>query len=139
MQRISLAPVLSATRTRDSCWIISVSPAALLGLLEDLHDAPPLGRGQRPGLHQPDAVTHAGGVVAVMGLQLAGPPDDLAVERVLETVFDSHDDRLVHLVAHDVALADLAEAPLLVGFHTHAVSSLPGAVVMFSSRSRMIV
>src|SRR3954453_15747681 len=87
MQRISFAPVLSATRSRDSCWITSISclsagspgaaqraapgawrhcprgfPAGtycrefpcgnyLLGLLEDLDDAPALRRGQRPGLH----------------------------------------------------------------------------------------
>src|ERR1044071_4742917 len=70
MQRISFAPVLSATRSRDSCWITSHSYSScwfspsrvslaeldcrdgrwacrggrcLLGLLEDLHHAPALG------------------------------------------------------------------------------------------------
>src|SRR5581483_4840846 len=52
MQRISFAPVLSATRSRDSCWIIFCS----LGLFEDLYDAPALGRRHRPGLHQQHAV-----------------------------------------------------------------------------------
>src|SRR6266436_1950082 len=86
MHRISLAPVLSATLSRDSCWITSTpasTPArprarlvsaarkraggncvyrwpargpGLLRLLQDLRDAPALGRGQRPGLHQEDPV-----------------------------------------------------------------------------------
>src|ERR1700712_4784614 len=68
MHRISLAPVLSATRSRDSCWITTsllTFPAScagwfrcaprtgvLLGLLEDLDETPTLGRRQRPGLHE---------------------------------------------------------------------------------------
>src|SRR5437879_7580083 len=81
MHRISLAPVLSATRSRVSCWITSVSYVCQssaasrrsleelrprfarsapplrpggrsLGPFEDLHDPPPLGGGQRTGLHQ---------------------------------------------------------------------------------------
>src|SRR6478735_63797 len=123
MQRISFAPVLSATRSRDSCWITSISclsagspgaahpcgravPGAwrncparnapqertcgelpcgnyLLGLLEDLDDAPVLRRRQRPGLHQEDAVADTGGVLLVVGLELARAADDLAVQRVL--------------------------------------------------------
>src|SRR4051812_10704273 len=115
MQRTSFAPVLSATRSRDSCWITvfswcepripsavgvgrqgrelsvrpgSVQAAVLLGLLEDLDDAPALGGGQRPGLHEEDAVADAGGVLLVVRLQLAGPAQGLLVQRVLHAVLD---------------------------------------------------
>src|SRR5690242_5882282 len=127
MQRISLAPVLSATLSRDSCWIIGISPGCragsqvrtdpslaervvvvLLGLLEDLDDAPALGRGQRAGLLDPHAVTDAALVLLVVGLQLARAAQDLAVERVLHPVLDGDDDGLLHLVADHETLADLA-------------------------------
>src|SRR3954453_14398829 len=127
MQRISLAPVLSATLSRDSCWIIGISPGCragsgplsagqpcrtvgwgLLGLLEDLHDAPALGGGQRPGLHDQDAVADAAVVLLVVGLELRRTPQPLAVQRVLDAVLDRDHDGLVHLVADDEALADLA-------------------------------
>src|SRR6476646_2495987 len=97
MQRISFAPVLSATLSRDSCWIIGISPGCragshdvlsralpngfclwappgwarllgLLGLLEDLHDAPALGGAERAGLHDPDPVADAARVLLVVGL-----------------------------------------------------------------------
>src|SRR5215203_1841813 len=125
MVRISFAPVLSATRSRDSCWITSISCMSagsrgvradartptepggtnpeenlrlqflespygncLLGLLEDLDDAPALGRGQRPGLHQENAVTDTRSVLLVVRLELVGTADDLAVQRVLHTVLN---------------------------------------------------
>src|SRR5690606_7140511 len=121
MHRISLAPVLSATRSRDSCWITVRSPTAgwfsrthrepgrtswifggstgggppvrdvLLGLLEDLHQAPPLGRGQRAGLHDQDTVADAGGVLLVVHLDLLAATQHLAVERVLDAVLDDDD------------------------------------------------
>src|SRR4051795_198956 len=118
MQRISLAPVLSATLSRDSCWIIGSSPGCragsgplaagqpgrtvgwgLLGLLEDLHDAPALRRRERPGLHDQDPVADAAVVLLVMGLELRRTPQHLAVQRVLDPVLDGDDDGLVHLVA----------------------------------------
>src|SRR3954462_12121160 len=108
MHRISLAPVLSATLSRDSCWITSTPDYLLLGLLEDLHDAPALGRGQRAGLHQPDPVADSAGVVLVVRLVPRRTADDLAVQRVLDAVLDRDDHRLVHLVADHEALADLA-------------------------------
>src|SRR5690242_13984186 len=146
MQRTSFAPVLSATRSRDSCWITVFSwcepriPSAvgvgvgdagsrsalgqpkaqlLLGLLEDLDDAPALGGGQRPGLHEEDTVTDAGGVLLVVRLELAGAAQGLLVQRVLHAVLDGDDDGLVHLVADDEALTGLAEAPVVLG-HTAA-------------------
>src|SRR6476660_5125626 len=117
----------------------------LLRLLEDLHDAPPLGGGQRTGLHEQDPVADAALVLLVVRLQLAGAPHDLAVQRVLDAVLDGHDHGLVHLVADDEALADLASVALdlvLAGLLAHAApSSLlePGAVRMPSSRSRTTV
>src|SRR4051794_15500875 len=177
MQRISLAPVLSATLSRDSCWIIGISPGCragsqtlaavslaaggcsgcegsalrgLLGLLEDLQHAPALRGRQRPGLHDQHPVAHAALVLLVVDLELRGAPQDLAVQRVLDPVLDRDHDGLVHLVADDQALADLAPSAtlcrlLLAALHssslTHAAPSFsaPGAVRMPSSRSRTTV
>src|SRR3954451_22702029 len=138
MQRISLAPVLSATRSRDSCWI-TASPKfsrsvrrraerSLLGLLEDLDDAPPLAGTQRPGLHEEDTVADAAGVLLVVGLELVGTPERLLVARVLDAVLDGHDDRLVHLVADDHAFNDLAEAAVLLGGNARSALSHPGVL-----------
>src|SRR5262249_12462487 len=122
MQRISFAPVLSATLSRDSCWITSTPVVlaghrsqadlpSLLGLLEDLGSPPALGRGQRPGLHQQHTVTHAAGVGGVVRLVLLGTAQNLAVLGVLDVVLDADDDGLVHLVADHVAFPALAVTP----------------------------
>src|SRR5436309_13167864 len=106
MHRISFAPVLSATLSRDSCWITSTPDIsrrasepggylALLSLLEDLGHPPALGRRQRPGLQQQHAVTDAAGVGGVVRLVLLGPAKHLAVLRVLDVVLDLDDDGLV--------------------------------------------
>src|SRR3954452_4636233 len=151
MQRISLAPVLSATRSRDSCWITSellrhagslerslaeldsdatpggaVDRTALLGALEDLDDPPPLRRRERPRLTDEDEVADAGDVALVVRLDLARAAQDLAIERVLDAVLDLDDDGLVHLVADDVAAALLAVAPggLLFGGRRRAAGVL---------------
>src|SRR5918998_5842032 len=118
MQRISLAPVLSATRSRDSCWITAFSwdRGELLRLLEHRDQPPALGRGQWAGLHQRDTVTDTGGVRLVVHLHLRGGPHDLAVEPVLLAVFERDHHGLVHLVRDDVAFPDLAVVPDL----THA-------------------
>src|SRR5690348_7160393 len=87
----------------------------LLGLLEDLDDPPALGGGQRPGLHQEDAVADTAGVLLVVGLVLGRTADDLAVQGVLDAVLDGDDDGLVHLVADDQALTGLAVVPRLGG------------------------
>src|ERR1022692_1762893 len=134
MHKSSLAPVLSATLSRDSCWITStpacslrpdparVGPAGprwsrllvvrvlLLRLLRDLRHAPALGRRQRPGLPQHHAVANATGIGLVVRHVLPGPADDLAVLRMLDPVLDHHDDGLVHLVADYQALPDLPVA-----------------------------
>src|SRR6478609_7908662 len=182
MQRISLAPVLSATLSRDSCWIIGSSPCragsqvgtrawrnsvsdlgraprgvVLLGLLEDLDDAPALRGRQRAGLLDPHAVADAALVLLVVGLQLARATQHLAVERVLHPVLDGDDDGLLHLVADHETLTDLAVRATLValvglgrvagrahvGSFAHAAPSLsvssPGVCRIPSSRSRTTV
>src|SRR5688500_16208749 len=171
MHRISLAPVLSATRSRDSCWITFLSPirragslrspwaaepgrtgggcggpaprTALLGLLEDLHHAPALGRAERAGLHDEDTVADAGRVGLVVRLDLARAADDLAVEGVLHAVLDLDDDGLVHLVAHDVALTGLAVVALRCLGHVLILRRLTHFASPFtpmpSSRSRISV
>src|SRR6202043_2341413 len=120
MQRISFAPVLSATLSRDSCWITSTPAISrrhrsqadlLLGLLENLGYPPALGRGQRPDLHQQHAVTDATGVGGVVRLVLLGTAQNLAVLGVRDMVLDLDDDGLVHLVADHVAFSALAVTP----------------------------
>src|SRR6266702_1250604 len=123
MHKSSLAPVLSATLSRDSCWITSTpacfgpcwphlarAPEFLLRLLYDPGHAPALGGRQRPGLGQDDPVAHAARVLFVVRHVLPRAADDLAVLRVLDPVFHHHDDRLVHLVADHEAFPDLAVA-----------------------------
>src|SRR6476619_6574819 len=172
MQRISFAPVLSATLSRDSCWIIGISPGCLAGsqcwtepggtggvvvllcLLEDLDDAPALGGRQRTGLLDPDPVADAALVRLVVRLELAGAPQDLAVQRVLHPVLDGDDHGLLHLVADHQTLTDLAVGTGLglgcaggvaahVGSFAHAAPSLapePAGVCRIpSSRSRTTV
>src|SRR6476469_6929164 len=94
--------------------------APLLRLLEDLHDAPARARAQRPGLHEEHPVAYAAGVLLVVGLELVRTTQRLLVERVLDPVLDGHDDGLVHLVADDQALADLAEAAMLLACNAGA-------------------
>src|SRR3954471_6683734 len=137
MHRICLAPVFSATLSRDSCWIIC--PCLLLRLLDDLHHAPALGRAERAGLHQEHTVADSTGVGLVVCLEPGGTTQHLAVERVLDAVLDRDHDGLVHLVADDQAFADLAGRPVLNSVLAHAFSLAPGAVRMPSSRSRTTV
>src|SRR6478752_10645288 len=84
------------------------SRSRLLCLLENLDDSPPLGRGERPGLHDQDPVSDRHRVGRVMRLELVRAADHLAVQGVLNPILDSHHHGLVHLVAHDPALAGLA-------------------------------
>src|SRR5688572_15599746 len=104
MTRTSLAPELSATRRRDSCWIIASS----LRPLEDFHDSPALRLRQRAGLHHADLVADVHVVRLVVGVQLLGLEDELVVLRVAHALDDRDDGGLVHAVGHDHALTDLA-------------------------------
>ena len=51
-----------------------------------------------------------GRIGLVVRLQPRGLSEHLAVEPVLHPVLDGHDDGLVHLVADDIALPDLASS-----------------------------
>src|SRR5438445_3844537 len=79
MTRTSLAPVLSATRHRVSCWITRSSSRPSLGSLHDLDHPPPLRLRKRPGLHDPNGVAHVRLAGLVVRLQLGRTADDLAV------------------------------------------------------------
>src|ERR687898_2658468 len=113
MQSSSRAPVLSATRRRDSCWIID-SPESLCDL-DDLGEAPVLRLRERARLDDLDHVAHLRLVLLVVRMEALRAPDDLLVLRVGLDRVDLDDDRLVALVGDDGALALLAAAELLLG------------------------
>src|SRR5262245_19669812 len=126
MTSTSLAPLLSATLRRLSCWIIG-----LLRPLQDLDEAPPLLPGQGAGLDDADPVAHAQLVVLVMRVEAAGPDHGLLVERVRLAGGDGHDGRLVHRGRGHDALAHLAGGPL-GGLCHHAFSSLSASAAAIS-------
>src|SRR5580692_3817973 len=106
MQRISRAPVLSATLSRVSCWIISPLPR----LLDDLDEAPVLGLRERTRLDDPDDVTGRSRVALVVCVQPMAAPHDLLVLRVRLGRLHLDDDRLVALVGDDHTPTLLAPA-----------------------------
>src|SRR6266851_2460892 len=77
MQRISLAPELSATLSRVSCWI-----TCLLRLLHDLEHAPANLFRDGLCLGDPDKVAHSALVLLVVDLELRAPLHRLTVEAV---------------------------------------------------------
>src|SRR3989337_602733 len=101
MQRSSRAPVLSATRRRDSCWI--TGPPSLCGL-DDLLQTPALHPRQRPRLDDPHDVPHLRLVPLVVRVELRAPANDLLVPRVHLHDIDADDDRLVRGGGDDRAL-----------------------------------
>src|SRR3982074_467177 len=98
MQRISRAPLLSATLRMDSCWIMS--RASLLGLLEDLGDPPALVLGQRPRLDDAHPVADTALVGLVVRLEAGAMLDDLLVQRMRLELANGDHDGLVHPIAH---------------------------------------
>src|ERR1043166_4735722 len=130
MQLISRAPVLSATFSLVSCWIIS-----LLRLLENLLNAPALRLGERTRLRDANAVADAARVRFVVRLVLRESALRLAVQRVAVRVAHRDDDRLVHLVADDGADARLPCRALHQA--SSAVVVAPSSTA--SSRSRWTV
>src|SRR6202034_4278656 len=105
MQRTSLAPELSATRSLLSCWIIS---APLLRPLEDVDDSPALELRHGPGLRDADPIADAQVVVGVVGVERLGPLHRLGVARVTDPFDDTHHGRLVHGDGQHQSLPDLA-------------------------------
>src|SRR3989440_11113689 len=109
MHRSSRAPVLSATRRRDSCWIM-----ALPRRLHDFGQAPVLLLRERTRLDDADEIAHLRLVLLVVRVELRRAADDLLVARVRLERVDLHHDRLVHRARDDDAAALLAAAALVV-------------------------
>src|SRR5258706_9276127 len=108
MTRTSLAPELSATLSRVSCWTIS-----LPGLLHDLEQTPALLPRQGPRLGDPHEVADAALVLLVVDLELGALLDGLAVQAVGLGRAELDDFRLFPLFGEDGDQAALAVAPLL--------------------------
>src|SRR5215212_6742250 len=122
MQRISRAPVLSATRKRDSCWItdglLPYGPRGTrssFGYLDNLGQAPVLRLGQRSGLDDPDDISHLGLILLVVGVEPGRAADDLLVLRMRLHRIDAHDDGLVHRARDDNTPTLLAASPRMLG------------------------
>src|SRR3977135_2033511 len=120
MHRSSLAPELSATLRRVSCWI-----TLLLRLLHDFEHAPALLLGDRAGFGDTNEVANAALVLLVVDLELGALPHSLLVEPVCLGRADLDDDRLVHLVRDhgaqtNLALAARSSIDLGRGRHHHA-------------------
>src|SRR6266513_3992439 len=103
MQRTVLAPELSATLRRLSCWIIA-SP----GPFEDFDDPPPLQLRGRAGLLDAHPVALPEVVDLVVGVEQGRALEGLLVAPVADAIDDDHDHRLLHLGGDDRALADLS-------------------------------
>src|SRR5688500_11721511 len=96
------------------------SRAALLRPLDDAGDAPALLFAQRAAVDDLDRVAHVGVIVLVVRLEPARAPDGSPIERMSHAALDRDDDGLVHLVAHDLALARRSRAPVGLGCHQSA-------------------
>ena len=117
----------------------SLAELYLLGALDNGFETPALGLAQRPSFHNTHEVANVGVVVFIMGLDLAGGTNDLAVQRVGRTLLELDGNRLVHLVGHDVAAANLTEVTLFSHNHFSLDSVAAGSWLMPSSRSRSTV
>src|SRR5476649_75910 len=107
MHSTSRAPELSATLSRDSCWIMRLS-LRLPGPLEHFDDPPPLLARHRSRLLDANSVALANLVRLVVRVQPVRPLQRLAVARVTDAVDDADDHRLLHLRGDDDALTHLA-------------------------------
>src|SRR4051812_13746437 len=122
MHSTSLAPELSATRRRVSCWIIDCSP----GPFEHFDQAPALELRQRTSLLDADTVADVEVVGLVVHVQLLRALQRLAIERMANAVDDRNHRRLVHRRGHDRALTDLARVrPRRRGVVSHRCSPVP--------------
>src|SRR5215212_6682219 len=90
MHRSSFAPLLSATRSRDSCWITLLLLFAICGStpldlhtpLDDFANDPSLPLGQRPGLLDPDNVPRFAGILLVVSEKFARARNALVIQRM---------------------------------------------------------
>src|SRR5690554_8211667 len=104
MHITSLAPELSATSRWLSVWIMSALRDSVGRARDDFDHAPVLGLGHRRDLHHADRVALASAVLGVVGVQLAGTADVLAVQRVLEPALDQYRRGLDHIVTSHAAV-----------------------------------
>src|SRR5918992_2042414 len=103
MQRISRAPVLSATLKRVSCWIIQRASSRPL---QDLDEPPTLRPAERPPLHHAHLVPSVSLVPLVVGVERRRRAHDLAVDAVWPLYVDPNRDRLVSAIRNDDTLAN---------------------------------
>src|SRR5918999_6416389 len=138
MQRTVLAPELSATLRRLSCWMIA-SP----GPFEDFDDPPPLQLRGGTGLLDAHTVAFLEVVDLVVGVEPGRALQRLLVPAVPDPVDDGDDHGLLHLRGDDRALADLAAIYTLdafwLGCFTHAFSPASAASAASISFSRSTV
>src|SRR5437867_9549872 len=129
MTRTSLAPVLSATLHRVSCWITAPS----LRPFHDLDDPPPLGLRQGTGLHHSDGVAHVRLVRFIVRRKPGRAPNDLLVERMADLTVDLDQHGLVHRVGHHHAGADLPPSAFVRLSHFRSLPSCSYACASFAS------
>src|SRR5437763_4606762 len=113
MHKTSLAPLLSATRRRVSCWITSTRP------LENFDESPALGLRQRAGLLHADAVADVEVVLLVVDVELLRALERLAVQGMTHTVHNGHDRGLVHRGGQHRAFPHLARVRACFGLVSH--------------------
>src|SRR5262245_48193175 len=106
-----LAPLLSATSRMDRIWITRL---LLDRPRNDLDDLPALVPRDRAVLHDLDAVADLELVLLVVRLVTEVVANVLLVDGVARAPDDLDDDRLVHLVGHDLAEQAAAERVRLV-------------------------
>ena len=109
MQRISRAPVLSATRSRDSTWT-TTAPSR-----RSRPGASASGCDSGPALDDAHDVALVGLVALVVGVQLRRAAHGLPVDRVRPGRLEQHGDGLVAGGRHHDALTGLAAADRLLG------------------------
>src|SRR5689334_4205026 len=130
MHRTVLAPELSATLRRLSCWIIAAP-----GAFEAVDDPPPRQLRGGTGLLDADPVALLEVVDLVVGVEPGGPLEGLLVTPVADPVDDGHDHGLLHLGGDDGALPDLAAVGAVGGGRcrvTHSFSPASAASISFS-------
>src|SRR5437879_5408018 len=123
-------------RALDDRLLLDHDPSALLRALDDLDHPPPLQLRQRPRLHDADRVAQLRAPL-VVGRDLLGAHDLLAVESVGEAAGQEDRDGLLPLVAHHDPGAELALAPrLLLGLRHAGFLSRSRRIVLMRATSR---
>src|SRR4051812_29553518 len=136
MHNTSRAPELSATLSRDSCWITGAPSSSPL---EHFDDAPALQLRHRARFAHADPVPFAHVVGLVVGVEVLRALDRLLIAAVPDPVDDRDDNRLVHLDLDRDALTDLAAVRSgLRGVVGHYVSSRIASCAAISRSRRKV-